>query len=344
VRESKNDFEVANETSSRDVAESDVPDAPETLRWKLPLLLFVATVFSTFYVGAGQALQHDPLAYFQQRRSEGFDPALHAFFWAMGHGWVFAVPLLSILLCHEFGHYLMARKHQVPASLPMFIPFPNLFGTMGAVIAMPGRIRTRDALVDIGAAGPLAGLAVAIPVTILGLMLSTVEPMNGRTNVLVEGDSLLYLALKFLVCGRIPPGSDVWLHPVAFAGWAGFFVTMMNLLPIGQLDGGHVAYALFGLRQDRWSRWVSYCLLALAVSIAVWVWHSNPGSHHDSSGYTPAIIWAMWALLSRGVMRISGDRHPPTSDAPLSPLRRRVAVFTLACFVFLFMPLPIRLV
>ncbi len=325
-------------------SESDVPDEPEPLRWRLPLALFLATVFSTFYVGAGQVLQHEPATFFAQRRAEGLTTALRAFGWAMGKGWVFALPLLAILLCHEFGHYLMARKHRVRASLPMFIPFPNLFGTMGAVIAMRGRIRTRDALVDIGAGGPLAGLAVAVPVTILGLSLSNVEPMNGRTGVLVEGDSLLYLALKRVVCGAIPPGHDVWLHPVAFAGWAGFFVTMMNLLPIGQLDGGHVAYALFGVRQDRWSKLVSYALFCLAAGIALWVWRTTPDAMRDSAAFTPAVVWCMWSLLSRGVMRLSGDRHPPTGEEPLSPGRRRVGVFTLVCFLLLFMPLPIRLI
>ena len=320
-----------------------MPDAPEPLRWRLPLALFLLTVCSTFYVGAGQVLQHEPLEYFTQRRPEGVVIALRAMLWATAKGWVFAVPLLAILLCHEFGHYLMARRHRVRASLPMFIPFPNLFGTMGAVIAMRGRIRTRDALIDIGASGPLAGLAVAVPVAILGLSLSKVEPMSGRTGIIVEGDSLLYLALKRVVCGPIPAGHDVWLHPVAFAGWTGFFVTMMNLLPIGQLDGGHVAYALFGVRQDRWSRWISYALLALAAGIALWVWRTMPTDRLDSTAFTPAAVWCMWSLLSRGVMRLGGDRHPPTGDEPLSPGRRRVGVFALLCFFALFMPLPIRL-
>jgi membrane-associated protease RseP (regulator of RpoE activity) len=321
---------------------SDLPPEPEALEWRLPLTLFLATVCSTFYVGAGQVLKHDPLELFARRRPDGLVAALRAFWWAMGKGWIFAVPLLAILLCHEFGHYLMARRHRVPASLPMFIPFPNLFGTMGAVISMRGRIRTRDALVDIGAGGPLAGLAVAVPVITLGLSLSNVEPMAGRTGILVEGDSLLYLALKRIVCGSIPAGHDVWLHPVAFAGWAGFFVTMLNLLPIGQLDGGHVAYALFGERQDRWSPRIAYALLAFAGAVALWVWRSTPDAARNFASFTPAVVWFMWSLLSRAVMRLSGDRHPPTGDEPLSPARRRVAIFTLVCFLLLFMPLPIR--
>ncbi len=319
-------------------------DDANPLRWRLPLVLFVLTVVSTFYVGAEQAAQRDPGEVFSAERHRGYAVAVEAAVRDLGRGWVFAVPLLAILLCHEFGHYVMARRHRVPASLPMFIPFPNVFGTMGAVIRMRGTIGTRDALIDIGAAGPLAGLAVAVPVTVLGLWLSRVEHIAGRTGVMIEGNSILYLALKRLVCGRIAPGWDVWLHPVAFAGWAGFFVTMMNLLPIGQLDGGHIAYALFGVRQDRWSRWFVGGLLALAVAVGLWVAHGTPRGHLDSNALTPALIWGLWGLLSRGLMRLSGDRHPPTSNLPLSPGRRRVGYFALGCFVLLFMPVPIRLV
>jgi membrane-associated protease RseP (regulator of RpoE activity) len=333
-----------DELPESDRASSIPSEEPEPVRWRLPLALFLLTVGSTFYVGASQVLGKGPDAVYFELRARGVMAAWRGFFWALGKGWVFAVPLLTILLFHEFGHYLMARRHRVRASLPMFIPFPNLFGTMGAVIAMKGRIKTRDALVDIGASGPLAGLAVAVPVTVVGLMLSTVEPVAGRTGVLVEGDSLLYLLLKRAVWGAIPPGHDVWLHPVAFAGWAGFFVTMMNLLPIGQLDGGHVAYALFGVRQDRWSRFIAYGLFGLAACVALWVTTVTPRARLDFSAFTPAVVWAMWAVLSRGVMRLSGDRHPPTGDDPLSPTRRYVAVVALVCFVLLFMPVPIRLV
>ncbi len=317
--------------------------ALEPIRWRLPLGLFAATLASTFYVGAGQVLRRTPWEFFEQHRAEGWRAGARAFGWALARGWTFALPLLGILLCHEFGHYLMARRHRVRSSLPLFIPAPNLFGTMGAVISMKGRIKTRDALVDIGAAGPLAGLAVALPVTILGLGLSRVEPVGGRAGFVMEGDSLLYLVLKRVVCGPIPEGHDVWLHPVAFAGWAGLFVTMMNLLPIGQLDGGHVAYALFGIRQDRWSRGLAYGLLAFAALVGVWIHWTVPAASFESGAYAPAIIWAMWALVSRGVLRLSGDQHPPTSDEPLSPVRRHVAAFTLVCFLLLFMPLPIRL-
>lgn len=316
---------------------------PVSDRRGLAAVLFVATLVSTFYVGATQATTRTPDEVFFLHRAEGTWPALRAALSTLAHGWVFAVPLMAILLCHEFGHYLTARHHRVPVTLPMFIPFPNLFGTMGAVISMKGRIATRNALLDVGASGPLAGLAVAIPVTALGLSLSTIEPVTGHEHVLIEGDSLLYLALKRIVCGAIPPGHDVWLHPVAFAGWAGFFVTMMNLLPIGQLDGGHVAYALLGPRQDKVSRWMIRGLLLLAVAIAVRLGMTVPRALWSSDVFTPAVIWGLWAALGRGLLRLSGDRHPPTDDETLSPVRRVVAVVTLACFALLFMPLPIQL-
>lgn len=319
------------------------PARPGLGRWRVALGLFVLTLLSTFSVGTSQVLGKAPWEVAAEVSARGGWAMLRAGCWALGKGWVFAVPLLSILVVHELGHYVMARWHRVPASLPMFIPFPNLFGTMGAVIAMKGRIRTRDALVDIGAAGPLAGLAVALPVTALGLALSKVEPVAGRTGILVEGDSLLYLLLKRAVVGPIPAGHDVWLHPVAFAGWAGLFVTMMNLLPVGQLDGGHVAYALLGPRHDRISRWVLGVLLAHAVGVAVWCLAQARWSW-DAANLTPAVIWGMWALLGRGLLRMSGDKHPPTNDDAASPARRAVALVTLVCFVLLFMPLPIRLV
>ncbi len=326
----------------------------ERPRLALPLALFAATVLSTFYAGAqiaagwaagplGEA--RDPTDVFSAvtARGGGYGAALVALARSLAEGWTFAAPLLAILLAHEFGHWVMARRHRVEASLPMFVPFPNLFGTMGAVISMRGRIRTRDALVDIGAAGPLAGLAVALPVMALGLSLSRFAPAAPKPGMtLIEGDSILYLALKRLVHGAPPPGQELWLHPVALAAWAGFFVTMLNLLPIGQLDGGHVAYALFGRRHDRWSQHIVKALAALALGVAAWVAVSTPRKLLGFDAFTPATIWLAWAVFARVVTRLTGDAHPPTDEGPLSPARRVVAAVTLAAFVLLFMPLPMR--
>jgi membrane-associated protease RseP (regulator of RpoE activity) len=197
--------------------------------------------------------------------------------------------------------------------------------------------------VDIGASGPLAGLVVAVGVMLVGLKLSAVKYDRGSHGVLLEGDSLLYLALKRLVCGPLADGYGVWLHPAAFAAWAGFFVTMMNLLPVGQLDGGHVAYALFGRRADALSRRLVWALAALGAGVALWVVAVTPRGELDGTAFTPATIWLLWAALSRGLLRLYDDAHPPVEDTGLSPGRRALAWVSLGCFVLLFMPLPVRL-
>src|SRR5450432_773501 len=217
-------------------------DNGEPIKYGLNLLLFALTVPSVFLAGS---MQVDPT----------IAQALPKRLLEIWRGWPFAVPLLSILLAHEFGHYIAARIHRVPASLPYFIPLPKLspFGTMSAIIAMSGRIRSRAALLDIGAAGPIAGMVLALPIMAFGLHCSSVGP-NPSTNYVQEGQSLLYLAMKRVFVGPIPTGMDVQLHPTAMAGWVGFLITMINLLPWGQLDGGHIATAYFGNRYGRFAR------------------------------------------------------------------------------------------
>lgn len=284
------------------------------------LALFLSTLASLFVTGAMQAYPEG-----EEWSATGLLQNLH-------RGWTFAIPMMAILLCHEFGHYFAARWHGVPASLPYFIPLPFLspFGTMGAVISMPERIRSRNALLDIGAAGPLAGLVVALPVLAVGLAHSPVVVPNGGW---VEGQSLLYLAMKRVFVGHIPPGHDVLLSPTAFAGWAGLFVTVLNLLPIGQLDGGHVAYALFGPRQDGLAR-----LLHRALPI---VFLYNVVAFRSAE---PGLIWLVWFALLFLLGRATGGNHPPTEShhEVLTPGRRRVGLVCLALFVLLFMPTPMR--
>ncbi|HXI59586.1 MAG TPA: site-2 protease family protein, partial [Polyangia bacterium] len=189
-------------------------------------------------------------------------------------GLPYSVPLLMILVCHEFGHYFTARAHGVDASLPFFIPLPPGLGlgTMGAVIGMRNVTSDRRKLIDIGAAGPLCGLAVAIPVILYGLSLSKVGPAVPHS--LQEGNSLLYAVLKFISKGAWLPGNnqDVFMHPTAWAGWAGLLVTMINLLPIGQLDGGHIATAYFGNNYRRFARILHRLLPVGAVAIFAWVY------------------------------------------------------------------------
>src|SRR6478752_6873237 len=302
------------------------------IRFGLPLLLFVLTVLSVFWTGAVDA---DPSF------ADSLNPRRLLEVW---HGWPFAVPLMAILIAHESGHYVAARVHKVPASLPFFIPLPFLspFGTMGAIIGMSGRIRSRVALLDIGAAGPLAGMIVALPVLAFGLSQSAVGPNSGHYTQ--EGQSLLYLLMKRAFVGPIPDGMDVHLHPTAYAGWVGLLVTMINMLPWGQLDGGHIAFALFGERQNAIARWVRRSLLLLfAFNLLRFV---GPVLMHQSSlGYAFAVsnslFWLIWYGFTGLIGRLSGGAdHPPFEPGELGPGRRAVAWGCLILFVLLFMPTP----
>ncbi len=311
-----------------DAAEDEAPRR-EGLLW--PAALFVATCASTLYVGA----------LMEGATVEGPRDILA--------GWPFALPLMSILLAHEMGHYVAGRIHGVDVSLPYFIPMPmTLLGTMGAVIRIRGRIRSRNALLDVGAAGPLAGMAIALPVVLYGLATSPVEPLPDASEAayVIEGRSLLYLAMLHGLHGAIPAGHDIMLTSTALAGWAGLLVTMINLLPFGQLDGGHVAYSLLGERQDRVSRWVLRGLpfLAVAVSLAYFLPSAMAGDPRSIlvANLFAGTQWMVWALLLYGMTRMAGSAHPPTEDATLSPRRRWIAIATLALFALLFMPTWMR--
>jgi membrane-associated protease RseP (regulator of RpoE activity) len=265
-------------------------------------------------------------------------------------GWDFAVPLMAILLSHEMGHYVAARLHRVDTSPPYFIPMPlvSLLGTMGAVIQMRGRIESRNALLDIGASGPLAGMVVALPVLVYGLATSPVESMAGMPEgTFIEGRSILYLALLYLTHGPIPEGHDIFLNATAFAGWAGLLVTMMNLIPIGQLDGGHVAYALLGPRQDVYARRLHRALPLVAVVTGAyfigeaWLLGATPDA--ALAQWPAGIHWLLWFVVISIIGRFAGGTsHPPTDDDQLSKGRRAVAAFTLVLFALLFMPSWVR--
>src|SRR5256886_12461115 len=236
----------------------------------------------------------------------------------------FACTLLAILGVHEFGHYFTARHYGAQVSLPFFIPAPPplfLFGTMGAIIRMRSPARDRNSLFDIAAAGPLAGLAVAVPAVVIGLAWSTVMPAP-HGGYLAFGDSLLIRWLVHLPFRSIPRGSMVFTHPVADAAWAGFLVTALNLFPVGQLDGGRIAYALFG-RHHRTARVPT---LTRLIFIGVLTWSPN---------------WFVWAAL---LLLLIGFHHGAILDdvTPLSPGRR---VGGLACFVLMVLlvpPVPIQ--
>jgi membrane-associated protease RseP (regulator of RpoE activity) len=270
-------------------------------------------------------------------------------------GLSYSVPLLLILLCHELGHYFTARYHGVQASLPHFIPLPPVLGlgTMGAVIGMRQVTADRRKLIDIGAAGPLAGLVVAIPVLIYGLSLSPIIELHPGS--LQEGNSLLYGLLKLMTKGMWLPSAtkDVNLHPTAFAGWTGLLITMINLLPIGQLDGGHIATAYFGNAYNRFARRLHRLLPVVAVVVFAWAVLIVRGETRGTGRWDlgaaieiavgSAFPWILWWAMVAGVRRLSGSAdHPPVDKHPLPRSRRVLFWFVAMVFGLLLMPAPMR--
>jgi membrane-associated protease RseP (regulator of RpoE activity) len=261
-------------------------------------------------------------------------------------GVAFAATLMGILLAHEMGHFVVARRHRVEVSLPYFIPLPFGMGTMGAIIRMRQAVRSRDALVDIGAAGPLAGLAVALPCLVWGLRLSNVGPLV--PGGMLEGNSLAYLGLKYAVKGAVLPGGgrDVFLHPIAFASWVGLLVTMINLIPVGQLDGGHIAYGYFGERHDRASATLHAALAPVGAVVLLAVAHEARAAGLGGAlaeGAAAAAPWFVWTIMLGIMRRMTGGRwHPPVGAEPLGARGRFVARLVLVVFVLIFVPIPFR--
>ncbi len=273
--------------------------------------------------------------------------------WAID--WKFSATLMTILVFHEMGHYLVARRHGVDASLPYFIPLPPYIslGTMGAIIRMDKPIEDRNKLIDVGAAGPLAGLVVAVPLLIYGLATSDVGiPIHDPEQPgLIEGNSIAYLALKYLVHGQIlpaPDGTDVQLNSVGFAAWVGLLITMINLIPIGQLDGGHIAKAYYGDRHETMSRWLHVVLggVGLIVATLLFLEASDLGKEVGeaiSYGIRGGLPWLVWALLLLGMRRMQGGiYHPPVGDIPLSRGRRWLVFSMAIVFLLIFTPIPLR--
>lgn len=317
-------------------------------RYWVHLLLLVLTVGTTFT---------SYLLYFHFQRPYSLgEVSSEAAFRALA----FSLSLLAILGTHEMGHYVLARWHRVETSLPYFIPLPVLgVGTLGAVIRIRDRIPNRNALVDIGAAGPLAGLVVALPILFWGLAHSTVvdapdipsttfpgdgslwaigrdvfawvmdrvtnappapeTPFNGVQTLF--GDSLLMQGLTRLALGPLPEGKDVLVHPVVIAGWFGLLVTLLNLMPVGQLDGGHLAYALWGRRAHWVGRAVALVLLVLTLFVTA--------------------SWGLWLLVTS---KLVGFGHPEVVEpqAPLSPLRKWICALCLLALIGCAMPIPLR--
>jgi len=308
------------------------PKQPEPKKEKVStnIILFVLTVFSVMLAGAQPA---GPIPN---------DPAGQMLLLAKSilTGWPFALSLLGILVAHELGHYFMSRHHKTPASLPYFIPFPlSPLGTMGAAIIMRSIPKNKRVLFDIGIAGPIAGLVVAIPV--LFLSLSTLGSIDPNPNSFIEGNSLLYLFAKYVTFGQLLPapvepqgflywlqyfftgrpipfgGLDVFIHPIAFAGWAGILVTALNLIPVGTLDGGHIIYAVLGEKARKAFPFIIALLIVLGISWSTW--------------------W-LWAGLLFWLGRVNAQ--PLDQITTLDPARRLIAYTMIIIFVLVFMPVP----
>lgn len=315
------------------------------------VLLFIVTFFSMMLMG----VDIPPEALSGEESS-----TIQILFQNIFTGWPFAVSMMGILFAHEMGHYLMCRYYKVPATLPFFIPAPLIspLGTLGAFIAMRGIPKNKRVLFDVGVAGPLAGLVIAIPVLFIGLSLShlgAIGPAAPGTSGLLEGNSIFYLFSKYIMFGRLLPepasmnglspalywilyfltgqpipfnGLDVQLDPVALAGWAGLLVTALNLVPVGTLDGGHVAYGLFGEKARRIFPVAIGALLALSFLPSLLT--LSLGAFNFS--------WLLWVFI---LFWLGNVRTQPLDDVtPLDGKRRALGFFMLVLFVLLFTPIP----
>ncbi len=281
-------------------------------------VLFVLTVLSTLFAGA-----------FYWYQLPVFDDPLSAL-----QAWPFSAAIMGVLGIHELGHYVLARYHDVDASLPYFIPLPLYIGSMGAVIRMRERIPNRRALFDIGAAGPLAGLAATIVVTAVGLQLDplTVQeaatPAEGAATIRFNNPPLLTIIAELTgTVETLRQGP----HPVVFGGWVGMLVTVLNLLPVGQLDGGHIVRAVIGRRQETLAAAVPGALFALAGYLAF-----------VRGGFDSVGIWAMWGLFATG-LAYAGPASP-REDSPLGRGRIAVGVLTFVLGALCFTPIPVEVV
>jgi membrane-associated protease RseP (regulator of RpoE activity) len=331
------------------------PSLPEVKK-RLPtvnIILFVLTVFSVMLAGVMLA-----------GATEATPPSDTGaqMLWMLKNiftGWPFALSLLGILLAHEFGHYLMSRHHKTDATLPYFIPFPfSILGTMGAFIQMQSVPKNKHILFDIGVAGPLAGLVVAVPVLFLGLWLSRLGPIEYAQGGFLEGNSLLYLFAKFVVFGKLLPapvnleglspvvywlkyfftgtpvpygGMDVQISPIAMAGWAGLLVTALNLIPVGTLDGGHVAFGLFGEKAHKAFFFIIGFLVILSILPFLFTF----------SLASINVSWFFWIFILQWLGRV---RTVPLDDiTALDPKRRALGYFMLIVFLLVFSPVPMVL-
>jgi len=297
--------------------------------WPLAVVLFLATFFAATTLGAAWVLftrtdvTTDLLPWLGPRaiRTVWSDPVL------LRTGLAFSLPTLFILLCHELGHYLTCRHYRLPATPPLFLPAPFGLGTLGAFIRIRGPIRTKKELFDVGISGPLAGLIALLPFLFYGIAHSTVAsiapvtPDEASAFLLVPGHCLAIQLTASWLLGPMPANGVLDLHPAALAAWVGLLATALNLLPLGQLDGGHVLYASFGRLQRKLA-----IPLLLLLALAGFLWGG----------------WWIWCVL----ILVMGPYHPRVADehVPLDRTRMALAFLALILFVLCFMPTPVRLV
>jgi membrane-associated protease RseP (regulator of RpoE activity) len=286
---------------------------PKPSRWTINLVLLLATILSTLYLGA--VIEYEIL------NLEGIPGIGNLLL-----GIPYCLSIMAILGAHEMGHYFAARYHKAPVSLPYFIPLPFIspFGTLGAFIRLKAPLKNKRALLDVGAAGPLAGLVVAIPLLIYGLSISTIEPLP-TVEYSLEGNSILYALLKLLINGQMyPTGTeDVFLGQIAWAGWVGLFVTGFNLIPVGQLDGGHIAYALFGRR----ARLLFWPVIVGLIAVMI---------------ITQTLSWILLVVLLFILGRVYAE--PLDDITPLDDRRKWVAIISLILFPLVFVPIPLQFI
>ncbi len=301
-----------------------------SLRW--PLILFVATWLSVFFCQLlpNAEFQH----FFRLWQRYGFSVFSHPdwvtpFRQSIGLATCYAVPLMTILICHEAGHWFQMRRYGVESSFPLFIPMPiSLIGTMGAVIRMDPDMPNRRALFDIGISGPLAGLIPTLIFCRVGLEYSYVAPIAAMGNSITFGEPLLFQWMIRDVFGVLPAGTDVVIHPIAFAGWTGLLLTTLNLFPISQLDGGHVLYAITPRFSHRIAKGIH---IAAFVGVLV-------------GGYWFKMTELFGWILMLGILAWMGTEHPPTQDdtTPLGIGRHILGWATLALIFLGFTPIPFR--
>lgn len=286
-------------------------------RW-LHAVLFVLTIVSTTLAGAGHYLGF--LSDFANR------PPVLPGSTVILHGFWYSGTIIAILGAHEMGHYLACRYYDVDASLPFFMPVPLVTGTLGAFIRIREPIPSKRMLFDIGIAGPIAGFVVAAPALFIGVAMSHVvrlpDPMPpGMFNL---GEPLLFKFVSWVTFGTQPDGYSLNMHPMAFAAWWGLLATALNLFPIGQLDGGHISYAVLGPR----STYVTFVMVAVAIALA---------SFFSTS-------WIVWTVVTVGMLILFGPRHPRVHDEAVTLDRTRMvlALVALVMFVVCFTPAPIE--